>query len=214
MKYLSILSFLILISNIQAQNQDTIFSKTEVIPCDISFIYESNVFYKETINRREKSAHKQISEIVRIVIYDLSKPSILINDSSLYRAIIAGEEIPELQSFAIEKNIENKIIEESYNTEENLSLLDQNSITQDVNTIQLNLFKSHEQYRKGTGLLISGFSLSIIGTALLMTGIEGNDKGSTTIGSAFSIIGGIVSMTGVIVQIDSHKYIGRASNRR
>lgn len=69
-------------------------------------------------------------------------------------------------------------------------------------SIKLNLKKSHDQFKTGT-------IVSIIG--LLATGagaiVNGNEPGS---GNALFIIGGAATMIGVGIQIDSHKFIGRA----
>ena len=70
---------------------------------------------------------------------------------------------------------------------------------QRIDHINLQLDKSHRQYRTGTYLVVAG--LAINGLALL----AGNDGG----GGFLTGFGSLFLITGTAVQIDSHKYIGR-----
>jgi hypothetical protein len=68
--------------------------------------------------------------------------------------------------------------------------------------IKLNLKKSHDQFKTGTIVSILGVLATGAGAVL-----NGNESGS---GNALFIIGGAASMIGVGIQIDSHKFVGRA----
>lgn len=68
-----------------------------------------------------------------------------------------------------------------------------------IDRINLNLDKSHRQYRTGTYLVAAG--LAINGLAVL-AGPDGGRGFLTGFGSIFLL-------AGTVVHIDSHKYIGR-----
>lgn len=75
--------------------------------------------------------------------------------------------------------------------------------------IELNLQKANEQYSSGTLLLGIGVATSVIG-AMLHT--QSDDPGPA--GTSLMIGGGATALVGGIIQIDSHKWIGRAGRRR
>lgn len=70
---------------------------------------------------------------------------------------------------------------------------------QRIDHINLQLDKSHRQYRTGTYLVVAG--LAVNGLALL----AGENGG----GGFLAGFGSLFLVAGTAVQIDSHKYIGR-----
>lgn len=75
--------------------------------------------------------------------------------------------------------------------------------------LQSNLAKCHKQWIHGGGLNVAGLGFMGIGTYVLLT-----DKGSASnpniVGYAMIGSGGILSLIGTIVMLDSHKYIGKS----
>lgn len=71
------------------------------------------------------------------------------------------------------------------------------------------LQKAHEQYSSGTLILGIGVATAAIGTVLHISSTENNNpaKGLMIAGGATTVVGGII-------QIDSHKWIGRAGRKR
>lgn len=83
------------------------------------------------------------------------------------------------------------------------------------NNIQLNLAAHQKQFSTGTFLIIGGVATSIAGVILYdrqstTPDGDGNDKKYPW----FVYVGSAVTSIGVAIQIDSHKYIGRAGRRR
>lgn len=72
-----------------------------------------------------------------------------------------------------------------------------------IDHINLQLDKSHRQYRTGTYLVVAGLALNGLG---LIAGSEGGGGFLAGFGSLFLI-------AGTAVHIDSHKYIGRTRLR-
>jgi len=115
----------------------------------------------------------------------------------------------ELYQFVVNTSLTNTI-------DDNLSL---KSIDNKINNIQLNLDKCHEQFKKGTTCIGLGIGLSAIGTFCLLkyvksSNIDDYNKGLYDIGRFSAFIGGTLTTIGFIVQIDSHKWIGRTGNKR
>jgi len=81
-------------------------------------------------------------------------------------------------------------------------------ISVEQNRIKLNLQLSHEQYSTGTLFIGMGLGLSAIGTILKL---NTNDPGPMA--PAMIVAGGVSTMIGCIIQIDSHKWIRRAGKR-
>lgn len=83
------------------------------------------------------------------------------------------------------------------------------------NNIQLNLAAHQKQFSTGTFLIIGGVATSIAGFILYdrqstTPDGDGNDRKYPW----FVYVGSVVTSVGVAIQIDSHKYIGRAGRRR
>jgi hypothetical protein len=74
----------------------------------------------------------------------------------------------------------------------------------EVYNIRYNLNKMYKQYNTGTTCIISG-------TLITTMGILFTTNNNSKFGLPLSICGGILSLTGYIIQIDSHKYLKRAS---
>ena len=73
-----------------------------------------------------------------------------------------------------------------------------------IDNIELNLGKSHEQFQVGTIFIATGLLLSA-------GGIMSSVAGTTTDVPIFLYgIGSALSLTGLIIHLDSHKHIGRA----
>ena len=72
-----------------------------------------------------------------------------------------------------------------------------------IDHINLQLERSHRQYRTGTYLVVAGLALNGLG---LIAGSEGGGGFLAGFGSLFLI-------AGTAVHIDSHKYIGRTRLR-
>ena len=70
--------------------------------------------------------------------------------------------------------------------------------------VKLNLYKCHQEFKVGVGLVGAGIGLGILGTAQLLNNPSGPGK-------EVAIIGSILSLAGSIVIVDSHKFIAKAS---
>ena len=70
--------------------------------------------------------------------------------------------------------------------------------------IRIDLRLCHEQYKTGTDMIIVGTLMGIGGQLLV------NKDPSNSVLYVFNIGGALLALTGVIVQIDSHRYIGYA----
>jgi len=73
-----------------------------------------------------------------------------------------------------------------------------------INTMHSNLIKSHEEFKAGTIILIGGIVISVVGTQVKQA----------QSGQPLVIFGGIVATVGGIIQIDSHKFIGKGARRK
>ena len=76
----------------------------------------------------------------------------------------------------------------------------------DVQQIQLNLGKSHRQFKKGMILATLGYSVTIAGG--LMLGRENDDLGQVLL-----YTGGAVGLGGTFVLLDSFKFLGKAAGK-
>ncbi|MDN5212251.1 hypothetical protein QQ020_09330 [Fulvivirgaceae bacterium BMA12] len=77
----------------------------------------------------------------------------------------------------------------------------------DVNQIQLNLGKSHKQFKKGMILATIGYSVTIAGG--LMLGRKNDD-----LGKALLVTGGAAGMGGTFILLDSFKFLGLAAGKQ
>jgi len=92
------------------------------------------------------------------------------------------------------KSIETRLLELEKNTE----------------ILQSNLKKCDAQWSYGVGVNITGLAFSGIGTWLLIETNTNPTQKDPTVGYAMIAGGGIISLIGTIVMLDSHKYIGKA----
>ena len=76
----------------------------------------------------------------------------------------------------------------------------------DVKQIQLNLGKSHGQFKRGIALATLGYTVTIAGG--LMLGRDNDDLGQVLL-----YTGGAVGMGGTFVLLDSFKYLGKAAGK-
>lgn len=77
-----------------------------------------------------------------------------------------------------------------------------NQFKNDLTYVKENLNRSHEEFKKGTILIGCGLTFS----SLVFTTNPSDYKMQRTI----LVIGGLMTATGVIFQIDSHRWIGKA----
>jgi len=76
--------------------------------------------------------------------------------------------------------------------------------------LQSNLAKCHKQWIHGGGLNIAGVGFMGIGTWLLVETTTNPIRKDPTVGYCMIGAGGILSLIGTIVMLDSHKYIGNS----
>lgn len=76
----------------------------------------------------------------------------------------------------------------------------------DVKQIQLNLGKSHGQFKKGMILATLGYSVTIAGG--LMLGRDNDDLGQVLL-----YTGGAVGLGGTFMLLDSFKFLGKAAGK-
>jgi len=192
------------------QNLDTIFCKTEITPCTITMINDVNVFYNYTIKNKEKSTFKSLKEIQRISLNKISDAQILILDTALISNIKNGIDLSNnYKPLDIKRSVENQkdsVITFEKHVENYLEI-----VYNDMKNLQINLEKCHNQYQIGTGFIVGGIVTSLVGGLSTMGGFNNNDNGALSVGVLLNIAGGISALAGTIIQIDSHKFIGRAS---
>lgn len=81
--------------------------------------------------------------------------------------------------------------------------------------IQFNLSKAHKRYSLGTMFIISGTALSITGAILHERNIRyQKDLDGNTPNPYMLMAGGAILTAGVVLQIDSFKFIGRAGGKQ
>jgi hypothetical protein len=73
----------------------------------------------------------------------------------------------------------------------------------DQTDVKLNLYKCHQEFKVGLGMVGAGLGLGILGYAQASSGSPS--------GAPIAIIGGVLSLAGSIVILDSHKFIAKAS---
>lgn len=79
-------------------------------------------------------------------------------------------------------------------------------LNKNVETIQLNLGKAENKFKRGIGLATLGYSVTIAGG--LMLGRKNDDLGKVLL-----VSGGVMGITGTILMVDAFKFLGRASKR-
>lgn len=82
----------------------------------------------------------------------------------------------------------------------------------DQRNIKMNLTKSHKQYKGGTFLVLGGAIATIAGAATLPSKSDLNQNNNAQIG--LMTLGGILTSVGLIIQMDSHKWLGRTGRSR
>jgi len=96
---------------------------------------------------------------------------------------------------------------------QNLDSLNQRILSIEMNqrNIQLNLKKSHKQFSTGTLLVLTGSVITTGGALLAKKDNDASSKAKSN--NALLIFGAAMTTVGVVIQIDSHKWIGRAGKR-
>jgi hypothetical protein len=85
------------------------------------------------------------------------------------------------------------------------------SLEQRVNTIDLNMRSAHDQFRTGTYFIVAG-ALATVVAPLIIEGSHTEDSIKSS--PMLYVVGGIALTTGVVLQIDAHKFIGRGSKKK
>jgi hypothetical protein len=83
-------------------------------------------------------------------------------------------------------------------------LMQLDDLNDSVQAIHLNLEKAHDQYRYGTLFVAAGIALQ--GLALVLDSKQPN--------AFISSIGSLSVLGGMVIWIDSHKYIGASRNKQ
>lgn len=94
-------------------------------------------------------------------------------------------------------------------------------IEANVNHINTNLIKCHEQWRDGLGITVFGIGVSTLGVVIINQNYNNytsgshnikpsNYKNNENVGLIITGVGGLTSLIGTIIMLDSHKYIGKA----
>lgn len=83
-------------------------------------------------------------------------------------------------------------------------LIQLEDLTDSVQEIHLNLEKAHDQYRYGTLFVAAGMALQ--GLAIVLDSKQPN--------AFLSGIGSLSILGGMVIWIDSHKYIGASRNKK
>ena len=86
------------------------------------------------------------------------------------------------------------------------SVIQNQDVEKELQEIRLNLYKAHKQFKPGTALNLMGFPLMIAGFAI-------EDRRQNE-GKKIALLAGgaVLSFVGSLIQMDSHKYIGRAGS--
>lgn len=97
---------------------------------------------------------------------------------------------------------------------QNLDSLNQRILKLEMNqrNIQLNLNKAHKQFSTGTLMVLTGAILTTAGAILTARDNDATSKAKNN--NALLYVGAAMTTTGVVIQIDSHKWIGRAGQRK
>lgn len=96
---------------------------------------------------------------------------------------------------------------------QNLDSLNQKILKMDlaINSIHYNMDKSHKQFRTGSMFLLAGLVASAVGTFVVNNNTPDDPKNINkpvllSVGIGLTAVGGII-------QLDSHKWIGRGGRR-
>lgn len=80
-----------------------------------------------------------------------------------------------------------------------------------INAMHYNMTKAHKQFRTGTYMMIAGTVATIIGTMVLSEqAIDGNNNRDQP---TLLYVGAGLMTAGGVIQIDSHKWLGRGGRR-
>lgn len=83
--------------------------------------------------------------------------------------------------------------------------------------IRLNLTKGHKQFSTGTFFLIGGVATTVLATVLYNKGTRNqnsDEQGKIRPSPVLLCIGGGMITAGTVIQIDSHKWIGRGGRKK
>jgi hypothetical protein len=81
-----------------------------------------------------------------------------------------------------------------------------------INNIHYNMVRSHKEFQVGTLFIITGAALTTIGTLLIID--EPGDLPNNNKNPALLYAGAGMMTIGTVIQINSHKWIGRAGRKR
>lgn len=93
-----------------------------------------------------------------------------------------------------------------------IKLIKQKILALETNTeiLQSNLNKCHKQWSLGLGINAAGLGFSGVGTWLLIETSTNPTRKDPTVGYAMIASGGVLSLIGTLVMLESHRYIGEA----
>jgi len=216
MKTITIILLVFISLKASAQNLDTIITSAERIPCTITFINENNIFYSFIEKRKSKNENIPLVDVERIFLNINSDAYILISDTVLYQNIKNGNKLNikntkeqnEIDSTIYKPENKKKVKTQNIQNDIKMDLL-----INDINNIKQNLEKCHKQYKLGTNFIIGGLSATFVGSYFIFESIDNSNSNSNygSIGTILTLLGGISTIVGCAIQIDSHKYISRAS---
>ncbi len=82
-------------------------------------------------------------------------------------------------------------------------------LKQSIDNIDYNMQAHHRQFKTGTAFVGIGLLLSITGTLL-----QGGTKNTDYTGNILTTAGAVGTLTGSIIMIDAHRWLGRGALRR
>lgn len=88
------------------------------------------------------------------------------------------------------------------------------SLEDSQRNIQVNLERSHKQFSTGTLFLIGGIVTSAMTAITYDRGVNSSDFGRGKFNPALVYVSAGLFTIGTVIQIDSHKWIGRAGKRK
>lgn len=210
--------FLLITISITTYGQDfkdkIITLENDTINCNITLINNNNIFfeYKEI-----KTVVSKYISLTLVKSYLLDKNSItellIIKDTSQTVQLTINniltnnlkKELPNKTALKLQKGNDSiiSIISNEYNT-----------LNKKIENINSNMQLCHQEYRSGTSCIIIGLITTVVGSIVFIE--QPTVKASNQIRPTTNVVplfigcaGFVLTTVGGILQIDSHKYIGR-----
>ncbi len=86
-----------------------------------------------------------------------------------------------------------------------------NAQNYEIYNMRYNLNKMYKQYSTGTKIILTGTISAVIGTGLFVYSMNDSSGVEPIFGRVICALGSALMLTGYIVQIDSHKFLKKAS---